>query len=156
MTVPLDDDRWCYLETAYHQPCDELLAWLRSAYQGNLDRALLSEIINEIQHQGDSSTSMYAVAPHLLDLADICDRELSQQLIIHSGLIYAAATAPNAVPCPDSVARDFESSSKRGLEMASNLLLDRSDIAWFKYLLAAIAGFAGHGRLGRLLEGLEF
>jgi len=67
--IPLDDARWDDLKTAYHRHCGELLEWLHVAYNGNLTNDLLGDVINEIQHQGDTSTSMYAVAPHLLELA---------------------------------------------------------------------------------------
>ena len=154
--IALNDPRWNDLETAYHQPCDELLTWLQAAYDGNLTSDLLGDIINDIQHQGDTSTSMYAVAPHLLQLATTYGTGMSRELVIHSGLIHASSTADDAIPCPDSISNEFTQSAQRGLEMAAALLVGDADDSWFKYLLAAIAGFAGHGRIARFLEAIEF
>jgi hypothetical protein len=156
MLIALDDKRWSELQTAYHQPCDDLLAWLQTAYNGELTSDLLGDIINDIQHQGDTSTSMYGVAPHLLELATRYNAEMSRELVVHSGLVYASSTAHDAMPCPSSIADEFGQSAKRGLELAAALLIEDFDDTWFKYLLAAIAGFAGHGRIGRFLEGIEF
>ena len=156
MLIALDDPRWNDLQTAYHQPCDGLLTWLQRAYNGELNSDLLGDIINEIQHQGDTSTSMYAVAPHLLHLATTSDAPMSRELVIQSGLIHASSTADDVIPCPASISNEFTQSAKRGLEMAAALLMNDADDTWFKYLLAAIAGFAGHGRIGRFLERIEF
>ncbi len=156
MTIPLDDSRWDNLETAYHCPCDELLAWLSSAYKGALTSELLGDIINEIQHQGDTSTSMYAVAPHLLQLATLTPEPLALELVTHAGLIHASASAPNAVACPATVLHDFSESTQIGLQRSAALLTCPMDSTSLKYLLAAIAGFAGHGRIGRFIEGLDF
>jgi hypothetical protein len=156
MLIALDDPRWSELQTAYHQPCDELLTWLQTAYNGDLTSDLLGDIINDIQHQGDTSTSMYAVAPHLLELATTYNVKMSRELVIHSGLVYASSSADGAIPCPSSIAGEFGQSAQRGLKMAAAFLMDDTDDTWFKYLLAAIAGFAGHGRIGRFLEGIEF
>jgi len=154
--TPLDDARWDDLKTAYHRHCGELLEWLHVAYNGNLTSDLLGDVINETQHQGDTSTSMYAVAPHLLELATKYNTDLSRELVIHAGLIYASSTSDNAISCPAELLDDFKLSSGRGLQLVSALFLHDTDPTIFKYLLAATAGFAGHGRIGRFIEGLEF
>lgn len=156
MPVALDDPRWSDLRTAYNQTCKELISWLSIAYEENLTDELLGDIINEVQHQGDTSTAMYAVAPHLLELSKCYPAEISFELVIHAGMMYAAASDLNAIKCPSAIWDEFHQSSKYGMELSSKLLTRELDTDWFKYLLAAISGFAGQGRIGRFLLGIEF
>jgi hypothetical protein len=156
MPLPVQDSRWTTLTTAYGGGCDELIAWLRLAYEQGMTDDLLGDIINEIQHQGETSEAMYAVAPHLLALAEAADPKAAQQFAIHAGLIHCASQTKSAVPCPDDLRVDFDRSAAVGREMLMRMLPAAKDLDDFKYEVAALAGFMGHGRFGLVIEGLEF
>jgi len=69
MPLPLADPRWSELHGCYNGT-DDAVAWLTEAYeQGGLSDERLGDLINEVQHQGDKSTAMSAVATHLIELA---------------------------------------------------------------------------------------
>jgi hypothetical protein len=156
MPLPLDDNRWLTLKTAYQMPAIDVAEWLGTAYRSGMTDELLSDIINDVQHQGDTSEAMYAIPPHLLKLSQSCDGELALQMIIHAGLIYASSQAQTAVRCPPDLESDFVATKELGRRMAlSQLALDQN-FDNFKYLLAALAGFSGHGRFGRILQGFDF
>src|SRR5689334_4305576 len=84
MPLALDDPRWNALLTAYGLSCDDVIKWLRKAYQEGMTSELLGDIINDIQHQGDTSQSMYAVAPHLIALASDSDDAVARDMVIHA------------------------------------------------------------------------
>ena len=156
MPLPLNDDRWKTLWTAYKSPdCDELIEWLSAAYKSGMSDELLGDIINEIQHQGDTSQAMYAVAPHLLAIASTCEGEIAVQLIVSAGLIHAYAQSENAVVCPPDLLDEFEESKIIGRKMVLIQLEEKHDFDNFKSLLASLSGFCNHGRFGRLIEGFE-
>jgi hypothetical protein len=156
MPLPLDDDRWQTLKTAYHLPCDEVVDWLGTAYQSGMTDELLGDIINDVQHQGDTSEAMYAVAPHLVALAQDREDATAAHVIAMAGLIYASAAAKTAVPCPSDLKRDFEAAREEGKRITLKLLALNHNFDDFKYLVAALAGFSGHERFGRLIEGFDF
>lgn len=69
MPIELTDPAWAELEGSYGTIKD-VIKWLHQAYSpSGLNNQLLGNLINEVKHQGDSSSAMYAVAPHLIDLA---------------------------------------------------------------------------------------
>lgn len=156
MPLPLDDARWKTLQTAYHLPCDDVVVWLSTAYRSGMTDEMLGDIINDIQHQGDTSEAMYAVAPHLVALAGERTDAGAVHLIIQAGLIYASAAAKAAVPCPHDLLAEFEAAKEVGKRITLKLLAGTYEFDDFKYLIAGLAGFSGHERFGRLLEGFEF
>ena len=90
MPLPLTDPRWSELQSSYNGT-EDVVTWLTEAYeQGGLSRERLGDLINEAQHQGDTSTAMYAVATHLIELARRAPRpEDALNLLTHAGVIYA-------------------------------------------------------------------
>jgi hypothetical protein len=68
MPLALTDPRWNDLRTSYGETTD-VIAWLTEAQRAGLSEDQLGDLINEVQHQGGTSTAMYAVAPHLIALA---------------------------------------------------------------------------------------
>jgi len=151
MPLPLDDNRWRTLKTAYKMPATDVVEWLGTAYRSGMTDALLGDV----QHQGDSSEAMYPTASHLLALAENSDDKIALQMIIQAGLTCASAQSEAAVPCPPDLESEFANTKELGRRMAlSQLALDH-DFDNFKYLLAALAGFSGHGRFGRLIEGFD-
>ncbi len=69
MPLSLTDPRWSELQSSYGGT-EDVVAWLTEAQQeGGLSSERLGDLINEVQHQGDTSTAMYTVATHLIDLA---------------------------------------------------------------------------------------
>ncbi len=98
---------------------------------------------------------MYPTASHLLELAQNENEALSLQMIIHAGLICASAQSSTAVPCPPDLELEFSHTKLIGRKMALSLLEGDHDFESFKYLLAALAGFSGHGRFGRIIEGFD-
>lgn len=156
MPIPFDDLRWDTLTTAYDLPCDEILDWLHTAYSGDLTSDLFGDMINEIQHQGDTSSAMYAVAPHLVALSQVYSGDRGRHLIVHAGLIHASSQSPSAIACPTELISEFQSSALLGRGIILQYLPDASEFDDFKFLIAALAGFMSYGRFGRLIEGIEF
>ena len=155
MSLPLDDNCWLKLKTAYKLPATDVVEWLGTAYRSGMTDELLGDIINDVQHQGDTSEAMYAVLPHLLTLSQTCVGELAAQMIIHAGLICASSQSQSAIPCPPDLESDFVAAKEVGRRMALTQLAHDHKFDTFKYLLAALAGFSGHGRFGRILEGFD-
>ena len=141
--------------TAYEMPATDVVQWLGTAYRSGMTDELLGEIVNEVEHQGDTSEAMYPTASHLLALAKQSNNDLARQLIIQAGLTCAAAQSPVAVPCPPDLESDFASTKELGRKMALSQLASDHDFDNFKNLLAALAGFSGHGRFGRIIEGFD-
>jgi hypothetical protein len=135
---------------------DDVIAWLTEAYsQGSLSSERLGDLINEVQHQGNTSTAMYAVAPHLIELARHTPPREALTLLTHAGLIYAASEGPGAVPCPAFLRDDFITSASEGAKMLSPLLPLATDFDAYKWAVAGIAGFMGHHAFARFLDGLD-
>lgn len=155
MPLDLNDKRWSTLKTAYQTPASEVAESLAIAYRSGMSEELLGNIINEVQHQGDTSEAMYAVAPHLLELSKMHDGDLGLQLLLHTGLICGSSQLEGAVACPIDLIAEFEGLAEQGRRLTLKFLEDVHDFEDFKYLLAALAGFSNHGRFGKVIEGFD-
>src|SRR5687767_15214485 len=98
---------------------------------------------------GDTSTAMYAVATHLIELARCALPEDALILLTHAGVIYANSDGPGAVPCPAFLRDDFVASASEGAKMLSPLLPLATDFDAYKWAVAGLAGFIGHHRFAR-------
>jgi len=155
MPLDLNDKRWSTLKTAYQTPASEVAESLAIAYRSGISEELLGNIINEVQHQGDTSEAMYAVAPHLLELSKMHDGDLGLQLLLHTGLICGSSQLEGAVACPIDLIAEFEGLAEQGRRLTLKFLEDVHDFEDFKYLLAALAGFSNQGRFGKVIEGFD-
>ncbi|TWT51465.1 hypothetical protein Pla22_42430 [Rubripirellula amarantea] len=155
MPLPLDNNRWNSLKTAYNTPATDVVEWLATAYRYGMTDELLGDIINDVQHQGDTSEAMYPTASHLLVLAETCDGSIALQMIIQAGLTCASSQSETAVPCPPDLESEFANTNDLGRRMVLSQLVNDHDFDTFKYLLAALGGFSGHGRFGRIIEGFD-
>jgi hypothetical protein len=155
MPLPLTDARWSELHSSY-DGTEDIVAWLTEAYaQGRLSSERLGDLINEVQHQGDTSTAMYAVATHLIELARRASPEDALTLLTHAGVIYANSERPGAVPCPVFLREDFIAAASDGAKMLSPLLPLATDFDAYKWAVAGLAGFVGHHSFARFLDGLD-
>lgn len=68
MPLPLTDLRWNELDASYGGTGD-VVAWLAEAYAKGLSDTRLGDLINEIQHQGDTTTAMYSGQQNTLSRA---------------------------------------------------------------------------------------
>src|SRR5215510_8542070 len=155
MPLPLTDPRWRELRSSYNGT-EDVVAWLTEAYEDGLSGERLGDLINEVQHQGDTSTAMYAVATHLIELARRASPKDALTLLTHAGVIYANSEGPRAVPCPAFLGEDFIASASDGAKMLSPLLPLATDFDSYKWAVAGLAGFIGHRRFARFLDGLDF
>lgn len=156
MPLSLDDPRWGELRSSYGDTKD-VIAILSEAHQfGKLSNERLGDLINEVQHQGDSSTAMYAVATHLIELARQAAPDCALNLLTHAGIIYANSDSPGSVKCPTFLQEEFNKSASFGAEMLAPLLLLANDIDSFKWAVAGLAGFLGQHQFGRFLSGLDY
>ena len=155
MPLPLDDPRWKKLKGSYGST-EDIVAWLDEAYrQGSLSDEHLGNLINEIQHQGSTSTAMYAVAPHLVALARRATPETALALLTHAGIIHAASDQRGAARCPAFLNEEFTASARDGTQMLVRLLPLAVEFATFKWAVAGLAGFMGHHSFARFLDGLD-
>lgn len=155
MPLPLTDPRWSELHSSYNGT-EDVVAWLTEAYaQEGLSDERLGDLINEVQHQGDTSTAMYAVATHLIELARRASPADALTLLTHAGVIYANSNGPGAVPCPAFLREDFVASASDGAKMLSPLLPLATDFDAYKWAVAGLAGFIGHHSFARFLDGLD-
>jgi hypothetical protein len=155
MALPLTDHRWTELRSSY-DGIKDIVTWLTEAYQeGGLSNDRLGDLVNEVQHQGGTSTAMYAVAGHLIELARRASAEDALTLLIHAGVIYANSDSPGGVPCPSFLREEFIISASEGAKMLSPLLLLATDFDRYKWAVAGLAGFMGHHSFARFLDGLE-
>lgn len=155
MPLSLTDPRWNELHSSYNG-IDDVVAWLTEAYKlGGLSKERLGDLINEVQHQGDTSTAMYAVATHLVELARLAPPSDALTLLTHAGVIHANAHGPGAVPCPAFLCEDFAAAASDGAKMLSPLLPLATDFDVYKWAVAGLAGFIGHHSFARFLDGLD-
>jgi len=156
MPLPLTDSRWNELHSSYNGT-EDVVAWLTEAYeQGGLSSERLGDLINEVQHQGGTSTAMYAVANHLIALAHQATPEEALALLTHAGVIYANAARPGAVPCPLFLREEFSASASEAAKMLAPLLPLATDFDAYKWAVAGLAGFLGQHEFARFLDGLDF
>lgn len=156
MPLSLTDTRWSELRSSYGGT-EDVVAWLAAAYEeDSLSDERLGDLINEVQHQGGTSTAMYAVASHLVAFAERAAPDEALALLTDAGMIYANSDAPGAVPCPAFLQREFELSALDGAKMLAPLLPSAADFDDYKWGVAALAGFIGHNSFGRFLDGLDF
>ena len=156
MALPLTDPRWTELRSSYNGT-EDVVAWLTEAYeQGGLSSERLGDLINEVQHQGDTSTAMYAVTAHLIELARRASPEDALMLLTHAGVICANSHGLDAVPCPAFLREDFVASASDGAKMLSPLLPLATDFDAYKWAVAGLAGFIGHHNFARFLDGLDY
>src|SRR5262245_32163094 len=106
MPLALTDPRWIDLHTSYGEASD-VVAWLSEAQHEGLPKDRLGDLINEVTHQGGTSTAMYAVAPHLVALARRAKPEDALPILTHAGIIYANAEGSCVVPCPEFLFHEF-------------------------------------------------
>ncbi|MGC3970163.1 MAG: hypothetical protein QM775_23395 [Pirellulales bacterium] len=136
---------------------EDVVAWLTEAYeQGGLSHERLGDLINEVQHQGGTSSAMFAVATHLIELARRASPQDALTLLTHAGIIYAGTDGPRSTPCPAFLREDFVSSAADGAKMLSPLLPLATDFDAYKWAVAGLAGFLGHHGFARFLNGLDF
>jgi hypothetical protein len=155
MPLALDDPRWNEIKSSYGDTKD-VVKWLGEAYREGVTSDRLGDIINEVQHQGDTSSAMYAVAPHLIELSRTAAPEMSLHLLTHAGLICAESQAPRSVSCPKFLANEFQAIAPDAADRLARLLPTIQDFDGFKYAVAALAGFVGHHAFGRLISGLDY
>jgi hypothetical protein len=155
MPLSLTDPRWRELRSSYNGT-GNVVAWLAEAYeQGDLSDERLGDMINEVQHQGGTSTAMYAVVPHLMELARNAPPPKALALLTHAGLIHAHSDGPGAVPCPPFLRDDFAASASEGAKMLAPLLPLARGFDAYKWAVAGLAGFTGHHSFARFLDGLD-
>jgi hypothetical protein len=154
MPLALTDPRWSELRSSY-DGTEDVVAWLTEAYERGLCSERLGDLINEVQHQGGTSTAMYAVAAHLLALARRASPDQALTLLTHAGIIYADSDTPGAVPCPEFLREEFIASASEGAKMLSPLLPLATDFDAYKWAVAGLAGFIGHHGFARFLDGLD-
>lgn len=99
---------------------------------------------------------MYAVAIHMIELARRASPQEALKLLILSGKVYADSERPDAVACPEFPREDFIASASDGAKLLSPLLPLAKDFDTFKWAVAGLAGFIGHHRLSRFLDGLDY
>ena len=155
MPLPLDDPNWQKLSTCYGGTA-KVTRWLAKAYEEGVTDELLGDLINEIQHQGDPSNAMYAVAPHLLELARIAPDPMCFELLVHIGIIIAKSKHYDSPACPPFLTEEFRATSAEGGAMLAPMLATTSDFPSFKWGVAALAGFLGHSTFTQLLDNLDF
>jgi hypothetical protein len=155
MPLSLTDPRWIELQSSYGDS-EDVVAWLTEAQQqGGLSSERLGDVINEVQHQGGTSTAMYAVAPHLISLAATAAPTEALTLLTHAGLVYASSDKPGAVPCPAFLKDEFETSAKIGAKKLSEVITLAQDFDSYKWAVAGLAGFMGQHSFARFLDGLN-
>ncbi len=155
MPLSLTDSRWSELRSSYGST-DDTVAWLAEAQQaGGLSDERLGDIINEVQHQGDASTAMYAVVSYFIEFARRATPKEALTLLTHAGVICASSTSPKAVACPAFLREEFAASASDGAKMLAPLLPLATDFDTYKWAVAGLAGFLGHHSFARFLDGLD-
>jgi hypothetical protein len=155
MPLSLTDPRWGELRSSYGDT-EDVVTWLTEAQQaGGLSSERLGDLINEVQHQGDTSSAMYAVAVHLIEFARRAAPEDALAWLTHAGLIYADSDCPGSVSCPAFLREDFTASATDGAKMLAPLLPLATDFDAYKWAVAGLAGFIGQHSFARFLDGLD-
>jgi hypothetical protein len=87
MPLSLTDPRWSELQSSYGDT-EDIVAWLADAHSSGLSDERIGDLINEVLHQGGTSTAMYAVSTHLILLASRATPERALTLLSHAGMSY--------------------------------------------------------------------
>jgi hypothetical protein len=90
-----------------------------------------------------------------VNLAATAPAQLALDYLIHAGLMLATGALPNAPPHPEFLEDDISQSREIGARRLAeffSLARERED---FIYLVAGMAGFAGHHDLALLLSGID-
>lgn len=156
MPLSLTDPRWSELRSAYGSTEDVVALLTEAEQEGGLSSERLGDLINEVQHQGDTSTAMYAVATHLIALARRATPEEALALLTHAGVIYANSARPGAVPCPAFLREEFGASASEGAKQLAPLLPLATNFDAYKWAVAGLAGFLGQHEFAHFLDGLDF
>jgi len=156
MPLPLTDPRWSELRSSY-DGTEDVVAWLTEAYEeGGLSSERLGDLINEVQHQGGTSTAMYALATHLIELARRASPEEALMLLSHAGVIYADSGRSDAVACPGFLREEFIAAAAEGAKLLAPLLPVATELDAYKWAVTGLAGFMGHDQFARFLDGLDY
>lgn len=154
MPLALTNPRWNELRSSYGDTGD-IVAWLTEAYEHGFSDEREGDLINEVQHQRGTSTAMYAVATHLIALARLTSPEWALRLLTDAGIIYANSGRADTVPCPEFLREEFIASASEGAQMLTELLPLAVEFDQFKWAVAGLAGFMGHDKFARFLDGLD-
>jgi hypothetical protein len=155
MPLRLTDPRWSELRSSY-DGTEDIVTWLTEAYQeGGLSRHRFGDLINEVKHQGGTSTAMYAVAGHLIELGRRASSKDALPLLIHAGFIYAVSDRPDSAVCPSFLREEFTASASEGAKLLSQFLPLATDFDTYKWAVAGLAGFLGYHSFARFLDGLD-
>jgi hypothetical protein len=154
MPLALTDPRWSSLKGSYGGVAD-VLKWLDEAYASGMTSDLLGDLINEVQHQGDSSSAMYALAPHLVQLAQDADPEMKLSILTSAGLIYASAGKDGWADCEDFLEDEMREIAPAAASALASFLPATEEFVEFQWGVAALAGLLGHDSFARLLCNLD-
>jgi hypothetical protein len=155
MPLALTDPRWSELRSSYGDT-EDVVAWLTEAYSDGMSDERLGDLVNEVQHQGGTCTAMYAVAPHLIELASRMPPDRALEVLTHAGLIYANSDVQTGVACPEFLKAEFAQFGAEGAKLLAPLLTVAKDFDSYKWGVAGLAGFVGQNKFARFLEGLDY
>lgn len=133
-----------------------MVLWFRQAFSRPdwITEERIGELINEVQHQGGTSSAMYAVVPHLITLATRASSGMAMSLLILAGWIYSDASRPGSISCPSFMVEEFAASASKGAALLAPLLSEPMAFDRFMPAVAALAGFQGHHACGWFLQEL--
>ena len=156
MPLPLTDRQWSHVTEQATTARRNIITWLSEAYAaGRFSGDRLGDLINEVQHQGGTSTAMYAVATHLIELAHRASPEGALAFTDPCRGYLREFGQSACCPLSGLFAEDFAASASEGAKMLSPLLPLATDFDTYKWAVAGIAGFIGHHSFARFLDGLD-
>ena len=145
--LPLDDQRWSYLEGGYRVPYDPRpsLARLREG-----DDSVWDEFWQELHHQGDVGEASYAVVPHLIAIHRERDVPDWQTYAI-IGTIERCRTGRRNPPLPDWLAESYRGAWREVVALGCRDLARTDDQTTVQSILSAIAYAKGLRPIGEVL-----
>jgi hypothetical protein len=162
--VPLEQDRWAKIDTAYRNGA-EIADWLRRLVEGSTDRETVwNELYSKdfwgaLVHQGSVFPAAWEAVPYLVDVAAELDAQsaLRRDILVFVGAI-AGEGGPFHFP-EDLNANPALSELKGYLERAAALMLPSllacRDERESQYILSALAGVSNLDRLYHVLFNMD-
>jgi hypothetical protein len=153
--LSLNDNRWKVLNGGYRQPYDAsiLLRKLESVSDNQVRKSILTDLFDELHHQGDVDLASYYAVPHLVRIA-------TKKQLIDFDILWMVTTIEieshrNNPPIPADLTQDYEHAIEQLGELGKSAIKEEWDLSSAAATLAAIAASKGQIELARAIIILE-
>ena len=148
--LPLDDPKWKSLRGGYKIPYDPTNA-LRRLYAGENQKAVWTELWEELHHQGDVGDASYASIPHLVKIQrERCDPDWNAYALIAT--IEIERRRRQNPPIPDWLFPSYESAWNDLMTVGLRDYAKTNDVLTARSILVVLALCKGLREIGTIVS----